>query len=148
MRLRDFKARNFRVWIRHSAIGTEIIALLALPTKCCCLSILLYYNVIPILKLYFYRRYVITAANCFDNNLAEVLLGGDDLKIDPECPQQCAPQQKFTITTSDMIQHEGYTGRFPFSNDIALIRLPRLVNTFLQGDKYKVLPICMGWYPR
>ena len=95
----------------------------------------------------FYRRYVITAAHCYDKNLAEVLLGGDDLRIDPEC-ENCAPQQKFSITSSDMIQHEGYTGRFPFSNDIALIRLPRLANTFLEDAKYKVLPICVGWNPR
>ena len=98
-------------------------------------------------KLYFYRRYVITAAHCYDKNLAEVLLGGDDLRIDPECPS-CAPQQKFRITSSDMIQHEDYTGRFPFNNDIALIRLPRLANTFLEEPEYKVLPICMGWNPR
>ena len=44
-----------------------------------------------------------------------------------------------------MIQHEDYTGRFPFNNDIALIRLPRLANTFLEGPEYKVLPICLGW---
>ena len=77
----------------------------------------------------------------------EVLLGADNLKIDPEC-DTCTPQQKFTVTSSDMLQHESYTGRFPFRNDIALIRLPALVNTFLEGDEYKVLPICMGWNPR
>ena len=30
-------------------------------------------------------------------------------------------------------------------NDIALIRLPRLANTFLEGSEFKVLPICLGW---
>ena len=99
------------------------------------------------MKLYFYRRYVITAAHCYDKNLAQVLLGGDDLRINPDC-ETCAPHQEFSITSSDMIQHEGYTGRFPFSNDIALIRLPRLANTYLEGAEYKVLPICMGWNPR
>ena len=98
-------------------------------------------------KLYFNRRYVITAAHCYDKNLAEVLLGGDDLRIDPD-REYYAPQQKFRITTSDMIKHEGYSGHFPFLNDIALIRLPRLVNTYHEGAQYKVLPICIGWNPR
>ena len=31
------------------------------------------------------------------------------------------------------------------ANDIALIRLPRLANTFLEGPEYKVMPICLGW---
>ena len=144
-------------------IGTELIALLALSTQYFVASVnfkvLTYYGVIPLLKLYFYRRYVLTAAHCFDKNLAEVLLGGDDLNEDPEC-EFCARQQKFTITSSDMLQHESYTGRFPYLNDIALIRLPTLANTFLQEFKnstfpngnpdviYKVLPICMGWNPR
>ena len=37
----------------------------------------------------------------------EVVLGAENLDIDPECPT-CAPQQKFKITYFDVTIHENY----------------------------------------
>ena len=57
----------------------------------------------------FYRRYVVTAAHCQSKNdpIVEVVLGAENLDIDPECPT-CAPQQKFKITYFDVTIHENY----------------------------------------
>ena len=103
--------------------------------------------------LIFFRRYVITAAHCYDNNLAEVILGAHDLNVDPSC-EDCAPRQKFSITHWDFLSHEDYTppnfkrNSIYTNNDIALIRLPRLARTILEDFTFKVLPICLAWNPR
>ena len=74
------------------------------------------------------------------------MLGQTDLSKDVEC-DGCAPAQKFPIRPQDIIVHESYdkkqTNRQ--GHDIALVRLPRLANTHMEDEKYKVMPICMDY---
>ena len=69
------------------------------------------------------------------------MLGQTDLDNDPEC-DGCAPAQKFPIKPQDVIVHENYDidTIVQEGNDIALVRLPRLANTHMDDEKYKVMP--------
>ena len=49
----------------------------------------------------------------------------------------CAPAQKFELDSDDVIIHEGWDVNNALEgNDIALIRLPSLVETQAQNEKY------------
>ena len=77
------------------------------------------------------------------------MLGEHDLTTDSDCqdPGECSKVQRFDITINDVTQHEDWDVKkvVTHANDIALIRLPRLAETFFEVSKTKVLPICLGW---
>ena len=74
------------------------------------------------------------------------MLGQTDLTKDVEC-EGCAPAQKFPIKPQDIIVHERYDKEKTVTqgHDIALVRLPRLANTHMEDEKYKVMPICLNY---
>ena len=92
---------------------------------------------------------MITAAHCQSQNdpIAQVVLGQDDLDKDPQC-NTCAPAQRFDIKFNDVTVHENWNIRkiVKESNDVALIRLPRLVDTYMEDTSFKIMPICIGLY--
>ncbi|XP_040579851.1 venom peptide isomerase heavy chain [Lepeophtheirus salmonis] len=74
------------------------------------------------------RRYVITAAHCETDEkpIKTVVLGEFDIRDDPDCRADCRMAQRFNK-----------------DNDIALIRLPRLVTTIKEDAQTFVSPICL-----
>ena len=74
------------------------------------------------------------------------MLGQTDLTKDVEC-EGCAPAQNFPIRPQDIIVHESYDKEKTTTqgHDIALVRLPRLANTHMEDEKYKVMPICLNY---
>jgi len=113
------------------------------------------------------RRYVITAAHCQHKTrrkkqIHEVVVGEWDLTHDPDCAGDkdannrtvgCKPgapfkkSQRFEVTAADVKVHEDWDiNRVSDNgNDIALIRLPRLVDTFIEDFDQIVSPVCLGW---
>jgi len=113
------------------------------------------------------RRYVITAAHCQHKRIRrkqihEVVVGEYDLEHDPDCAGDldannrtvgCRPgtpfqkSQRFEVTADDVIVHENWDPNrvSENGNDIALIRLPRLVDTFEEEFDQIVSPVCLGW---
>ena len=101
------------------------------------------------------RRYVITAAHCTKNQIAEVVIGDWDLEHDPDCKgykTRCwnalkTKAQRFNITKADITVHEDWDlNRLTENgNDIALIRLPRLAITYDEDFDQIVHPACLGW---
>ena len=67
----------------------------------------------------------------------------------PQC-NTCAPAQRFDIKFNDVTVHENWNIRkiVKESNDVALIRLPRLVDTYMEDTSFKIMPICIGLYNR
>ena len=107
------------------------------------------------------RRYVITAAHCFDKGkkpktFVEVVLGEHNLATNPDCikdsngKQQCTnkPVQRFYMTDGDAKVHEHWD-RVKLKengNDIALVRLPKLAYTVFEiGSGVHVSPVCLPW---
>merc|ERR1712241_1456918 len=107
------------------------------------------------------RRYVITAAHCQHKKIPrlqirEVVIGDWDLEHDPDCAGDdggCRPGspfkkvQRFDVTNNDIKVHEKWDLNkvVDQGNDIALIRLPRLAETFLEDFDQIVAPVCLGW---
>merc|ERR1711981_499273 len=107
------------------------------------------------------RRYVITAAHCQHKSvprlqIAEVVLGEWNLEHDPDCAgddggckpgSPFKPSQRFEVTAADVKVHEGWdlSRVVDNGNDIALIRLPRLANTYIEDFDEIVSPVCLGW---
>merc|ERR1719219_1746727 len=107
------------------------------------------------------RRYVITAAHCQHKSvprlqIAEVVLGEWNLEHDPDCAgddggckpgSPFKPSQRFDVTAKDVTVHEGWdlSRVVDNGNDIALIRLPRLANTYTEDFDEIVSPVCLGW---
>jgi len=96
------------------------------------------------------RRYVITAAHCISDEIAQVVLGDWKIDTDPDCESGlCAKAQKFDITSKNAIIHERWDERKVTSagNDIALIKLPYSAVTVNEQEMPGniVLPICIDW---
>ena len=106
------------------------------------------------------RRYVITAAHCFDKgskpkSFAEVVLGDHNLATNPDCVKlngklNCPnkPVQRFYMTDEDAKIHEGWDrGKLKENgNDIALVRLPKPAYTMFEiGSGVHVAPVCLPW---
>ena len=74
------------------------------------------------------------------------MLGEHNRDTDPDC-ENCSKLQTFQINTNDIIVHEDWDRKnvATKANDIALIRLPRLAETYIENHKTPVLPICLGW---
>ena len=74
-----------------------------------------------------------------------MILGNYDLSIDPDCAT-CLKAQRFRISPQDVIQHEDWDFKkvVENANDIALVRLPRLVETVNENFEQKVQPACLG----
>lgn len=109
------------------------------------------------------RRYVVTAAHCSRaaDPIYEVLLGENDIAVDPECKTSggkttCyASPQRFRIRPEDITVHEQWdrTKVTTEGYDILLIRLPSLAR--FEGDfneyypnannSYAVNAVCMPW---
>ena len=91
------------------------------------------------------RRYVLTAAHCHDplNNIrvVEVVVGEYNVVEDPDC-NGCPRAQRFK--PEEVIRHEDYA---IVDNDIALIRLDRLVVTANEDPDVPVLPVCLPARP-
>jgi len=94
------------------------------------------------------RRYVLTAAHCFNTsqgNPVHVILGEHVVGPDPDCKDgNCLPKLQ-TIDIEELIEHPGWRQSNVFAgNDIALIRLKRPASLFLDGlDVSTVAPICL-----
>ncbi|XP_059092135.1 phenoloxidase-activating factor 1-like [Tigriopus californicus] len=94
------------------------------------------------------RRYVITAAHCQGSTppkrVRQVVLGETTVGKEVDC-LGCSPPLKFEIVDEDVIVHENWDpDRFQNGDDIALIRLPRLVDNGF--DRYpQIIPICLPW---
>ena len=98
------------------------------------------------------RRYVITAAHCHYTNvdqlrISKVVLGEHDFSVRR---MKDFKIQEFDIEPDDVILHEDWLSDETISrgDDIALVRLPRLVNTVIEdptGGGQFVLPICLPW---
>ena len=117
------------------------------------------------------RRYIVTAAHChstqsFDKQIAQVkmllqlyfkkeknhfqiVVGEWQIDKDPDVPGW-KPVQRFFPQPSDVTIHEGWDPqRFDSNaNDIALIRLNRLVTLFNEDAGYIVQPVCLPWKDR
>ena len=106
------------------------------------------------------RRYVVTAAHCFEHQdkftFAEVVVGDHDLSTNPECDAgkdgnfQCNNKrvQRFQMIQDDVIIHENWdiVKMVENANDIALIRLPKLVYTMYEiPNGVHVAPVCLPW---
>lgn len=96
------------------------------------------------------RRYVITAAHCISDELAQVVLGDWKIDTDPDCDDGlCAKAQKFDISSKNAIVHERWNRRKVTTegNDIALIKLPYPAVTVNEKELHGniILPICIDW---
>ena len=105
------------------------------------------------------RRYVVTAAHCYMDNtrtFAEVVVGDHNLATNPDCDKDAKgrlrclnkPVQRFQMIQEDVTIHEGWdiNKLKEGANDIALIRLPKLVYTMYEiPDGVHVAPICLPW---
>lgn len=94
------------------------------------------------------RRYVITAAHCITDELAQVVLGDWKIDTDPDCQDTCAKAQKYDVTKDDVKVHQRWDKRrvTTVGHDIALIKLPYAVETVNENaDGNIVLPICLDW---
>ena len=105
------------------------------------------------------RRYVVTAAHCYmdkTRTFAEVVVGDHNLATNPDCDKdekgrlRCLnkPVQRFQMIQEDVTIHEGWdiNKLKEGANDIALIRLPKLVYTMYEiPDGVHVAPICLPW---
>ena len=92
---------------------------------------------------------MITAAHCKNPRIRELVLGDHDLSKDPDCEfSACLKAQRFKILPSDFIVHEQYelSKVRTEGHDIALIRLPRLAETYQENVDQLVIPICLGWH--
>ena len=95
------------------------------------------------------RRYVLTAAHCHDarddtKQIIEVVIGEYDVLRDPDCPNGCLLAQRFA--PAEVILHENYALSSldaVISNDIALIRLDRLVMTINEDFDQPIMPVCL-----
>lgn len=90
------------------------------------------------------NRYVLTAAHCIEDSIAEVRLGEWDLESNPDCVtrqgvEQCAPPVQ-DVGIEKILMHKNYTRRVSKGGkiDMALLRLDREVTM----GKY-VHPICL-----
>lgn len=94
------------------------------------------------------RRYVVTAAHCQGSTpskrIRQVVLGETNVEKEIDCPG-CSPPLKFDISDEDVIVHENWDpDQFQNGDDIALVRLPQLVDNSL--DRYPpIIPICLPW---
>ena len=105
------------------------------------------------------RRYVVTAAHCFmdkKRTFAEVVIGDHNLASNPDCDKDARgnlrcnnkPVQRFQMIQDDVIIHENWDldKLKEGANDIALIRLPKLVYTMYEvPDGVHVSPVCLPW---
>ena len=104
------------------------------------------------------RRYVVTAAHCYDaaskeKSIAEVVLGDHDLATNPDCIKKdnkllCTnkPVQRFAVTEADITVHEGWdpSNVVTNANDIALIRLEKPAFTAMEiASGVHVIPVCL-----
>ncbi|XP_071748988.1 uncharacterized protein [Lepeophtheirus salmonis] len=97
------------------------------------------------------RKYVLTAAHCHnplnpDESIIEVVIGEWDVTKDPDC-LDCKPAQRFKIENGNVIRHDqwSFDTFLTVGNDIALIRLPQTVETFVENINMLVLPACLDW---
>jgi len=96
------------------------------------------------------RRYVLTAAHCFDNegkynNIAIVRIGELNLNEERDC-RRCEEAIDYQVQFNpDVTLHEEWnSSNVKNANDIALIRLPSPVDT----DNYRspgLMPVCLNW---
>jgi secreted trypsin-like serine protease len=89
------------------------------------------------------RRYVLTAAHCFDYlEITDVVLG--DWYSEHDLDSQSKTIQRFEINSDDVTVHQNYDSK-SVANDLALIRLPRNVVTYNEDHDQMVLPVCLDW---